>query len=463
MTTIRPFNKAALLEAGIDAERLERAGIADGMPVVFADDGRPISVLNRWLRALPTRGSRSPNTWRGYAKDAAIWHGHLAERDVGLFGERRVLRDALEALYTRYRIDREPEDRWGPATWNRFVAAIDNLYSWGLEEELADSLPFSYSWARNPHTGQLVRKNRATEKNARRHATIRWLGAEQYELLRDVGMLGLLPDGTPSSDFSGRNGPRNAAFAELLRGSGVRVQEGSHLLVFELPQLPRRDPQFVDFPLPSPICKGGVGRTTLLPLDALRRLHRYVTFERAVVAARSSWCPKGAMVVTEAEAEGGRVGGKKLRWQQLGPGDRRRLVMPEGGSPLLMLTSTGSPMTDWEEVFTASSQRCQRFDPSFPARVHPHMLRHSFAIAALAWLQREAARVAIKNLVAGDTGILAHYQRTFDPLIVLRDLLGHSSVSTTQVYLQIKDSSRPWVTLEIDDPADEVNDEFGLA
>ncbi len=91
------------------------------------------------------------------------------------------------------------------------------------------------------------------------------------------------------------------------------------------------------------------------------------------------------------------------------------------------------------------------------------MLRHSFAIAALAWLQREAARVAIKNLVAGDTGILAHYQRTFDPLIVLRDLLGHSSVSTTQVYLQIKNSSRPWVTLEIDDPADEVNDEFGLA
>jgi site-specific recombinase XerD len=463
MTTIRPFDRAALLDAGIAPERLERAGIPAGMPVVLADDGRPISVLNRWLRSLPTRGGRSPNTWAGYAKDAVIWQRHLDEHGVDLFADRRALRDALETLYVCFRIDRAVEDRWSPATWNRLVAAIDNFYNWAVEEELATSLPFSYSWARNPHTGQRVRRNLATERNARRHATIRWLGDEQYELFRDVGMLGLGPDGTPCQDFSGRNGARNGAFADLLWGSGVRVQEASHLLVFELPELPTGSPVFVDFPLPPSICKGGVGRTTWLPLGALRRVHRYVTFERGVVAARSRWHPRDAMEVTDAGAKGGRVEGKTVRWAQLGPVDRRRLVMPDGGSPLLMLTSAGSPMTDWEEVFTAASVRCRRFDSSFPAKVHPHMLRHSFAVHALAWLQREAARIAIKNLKAGDAGVLAQYQKTLDPLIALRDLLGHSSVSTTQVYLQLKDSSRLWVTLEMDTYGDEFGDEFGVA
>jgi site-specific recombinase XerD len=462
MTTMTLFKRKLLVDTGVARDRLERAGIAEGMPIVFADDGRPISVLNRWLRSLPTRGGRSPNTWVGYAKDSMVWQSHLDKRGVDLFAGRAALRDALADLYVRRRIDPPLEDRWGPATWNRFVAAIDNFYNWAVEEELTTSLPFSYSWARNPYTGQPVRRNRATERNARRHATIRWLGDEQHQLFRDVGMVGLLPDGTACQGFSGRNAARNAAFADLLRGSGVRVQEGSHLLIFELPELPTGSPLFVDLPLPPAICKGGIGRTTWLPLDALRRLHRYVGFERGVVAARSRWHPRDATVVTDADAKGGRVDGKRVRWAQLGPAERRRLVMPDGGSPLLMLTATGSPMTDWEEVFNAATARCRALDSSFPSKVHPHMFRHSFAIHALGWLQREAARIAIKNLKAGDTGVLAQYQKTFDPLIALRDLLGHASVTTTQVYLQLKDSSRLWVTLTMDDADGERCDEFGV-
>ena len=461
MTTITPFDRAVLLDAGIAPERLERAGIPVGMPVVFADDRRPISVLNQWLRSLPTRGCRSPNTWRGYAKDVVIWQDHLDGHGVDLFAGRRALRDALGTLYVRFRIDPALEDRWSAATWNRFVAAIDNLYNWAVEEELTASLPFSYSWARNPHTGQMVRRNRATERNSRRHATIRWLGEEQYKCFRDIGMLGLSPDGSPDPGFHGRHAARNAAFVDLLAGSGVRVQEGSHLLIWELPELPADHPVFVDLPLPGSICKGGAARRTWLPLDALRRLHRYVGFERAVVAARSRWSPTDALEVSDTGPASGRIGGKKVRWAALGPAERRRLVMPDGGSPLLGLTSVGSPMTDWEEVFGAAAARCRGLDPLFPSRVHPHMLRHSFSISALAWLQREAARVATRNARAGDTGVLAQYQATFDPLIALRDLLGHASVSTTQVYLQIKDSSRLWVTLEIDDFDGESGDEFG--
>ena len=39
MTTIRPFDRAVLRDAGTAPERLERAGIPGGMPVVFATTG----------------------------------------------------------------------------------------------------------------------------------------------------------------------------------------------------------------------------------------------------------------------------------------------------------------------------------------------------------------------------------------------------------------------------------------
>ena len=454
MTTITQFDRAALLSAGVALERLERAGIPHGMPVLLADDGRPISILNRWLRSLVTRGCRSPNTWRGYAKDAAIWQRELEERGVDLSGERAALREALQSLYNARRVDPAPEHRWSPATWNRFVAAVDNLYAWAVEEELIADLPFSYCWAKNPYTGQRVRRNLAKERNARRHATIRWLGEEQCGFLRDVGMLGLLPDGLSDATFHGRHGARNAALVDLLVGSGVRVQEASHLLVFELPELAAGGPTLVDLRLAGSICKGGVGRTTWIPCAALRRLRRYVALERAVVAARSRFSPKDALVVSEAGPTGGRVEGRKLRWAALSPAERRRLVLPGGGSALVFLTSAGSPMSDWAEVFSSATARCRSVDPSFPARVHPHMLRHSFAVATLAFLQKEAARIAAANARRGDVGVLARYQAGFDPLIALRDLLGHASVVTTQVYLQLKDFSRLWVTLEIDDEGD---------
>ena len=42
----------------------ERAGLIDGMPFILMDDGSYDLNLNRFFRACPGMGARSPNTWR---------------------------------------------------------------------------------------------------------------------------------------------------------------------------------------------------------------------------------------------------------------------------------------------------------------------------------------------------------------------------------------------------------------
>jgi hypothetical protein len=56
-----------------------------------------------------------------------------------------------------------------------------------------------------------------------------------YLLWRNVGLRGELPDGRPGPSRRGRNGERNALFADSLVYTGMRLGEGSSMLVTEVP------------------------------------------------------------------------------------------------------------------------------------------------------------------------------------------------------------------------------------
>ncbi|MEV7188770.1 hypothetical protein [Kitasatospora sp. NPDC093102] len=214
--------------------------------------------------------------------------------------------------------------------------------------------------------------------------------------------------------------------------------------------------------MPQGVTKGGKARQAWIDYDALAELHSYLALERAAAVEGSVWRPPPRwgepLTVTEADPRGGRVNGRRVTWAAMTPAERRRLVAPGGGSMLLAVQNGGGPFTAWPTVFERTSQRLrEHVDARFP-HVYPHRLRHTMAMATMARLVRgyyeQAARL-VRD--ADDDAGMAFYLRSSEPLLVLRDLLGHSSALTTEKYLHRLDTTRIFRELSVN-----VGEERGL-
>jgi integrase len=340
--------------------------------------------------------------------------------------------------------------------------------------------------------------------------TIKYLEPDFTELFLN-GLRGLAPDGVLDSGYRGRELARNAAIGELALATGLRLQEFSYLLAYEVPVLPPKPAGVpIPFRVPAGVAKGRKFRTTWITYEALAAVHDYLGLDRAAATDGSPWRPPTGwgepLLVTDPDAEGGRMNGIRRPWDLLTPGERRRLVAPGGGSCLIAVRAGGGPFTAWPTVFDRTADRIRgTSEPRFP-HVHPHRLRHilsalflccdghdepasgtatfapgylflaaafaeprvprerthspancntnplhtasagrrhTFAIRTLEQLvsghYRQAARLAADT---GPDAALAFYLSKADPLLVLRDLLGHSSVLTTEKYLRRLDTTR---------------------
>lgn len=275
--------------------------IREGIPVLVDDDlrfedgpraPRPTVAVNRWLRELPVYGAPARRTWRIYAEALRAWLVFLAERGVDPFGSQQELRSAL-SVYAGYRLSESPQHRWAGSTWNLHVTAVSRFYEWARDESYANADPFSYSTGSRIVEGTVwtVRRNHAKLRPAKRHAQVKYLERDFAAVFVNA-LAGLSPDGTPDASYRGRELGRNAAMGKLALASGLRRQELTHLLVYEVPPLPdRRSAVPVLFPLGRGTTKGSKPRTTWIDYDTLAEVWDYIRLERTAAATRRPWHP----------------------------------------------------------------------------------------------------------------------------------------------------------------------------
>jgi hypothetical protein len=139
------FTKRDLLQELVPGSNLvavlNREPVREGMPFILGPDGSYDVQLNRFFRALPTLGCRSAESWKGYARDLAVWGRFLHERrDRSVWTAER---SDFDAFYAARRLSQAPF-RVTVKTWNRSSAALDKFYRWAMDERLVASAPFGY-------------------------------------------------------------------------------------------------------------------------------------------------------------------------------------------------------------------------------------------------------------------------------------------------------------------------------
>jgi integrase len=324
------------------------------------------------------------------------------------------------------------------------MSILASFYRWAFAERHAVAEPFTYRAAMAMYADQVRHRpvNQAIRRTPKPHVTVRYLERDFADLFLRA-LAGLGPDGQDDS-YRGRELSRNAAIGHLAVATGMRLQEFTHLLVYEIPRLPASRTELpVPFPVPAAVTKGGKHRTTWISYEALATVWQYIGLDRPLAVDGSAWRPADPLLVTEADARGGRVDGTRLRWDALRPADRLRLVAPGGGSALLAVRSTGAPFLAWASVFERTAARSRRsWEPRF-SHVNPHRLRHTFAIQTLERLVGGYYQAAVQMARGTDAdAALTLYLSKADPMMVLRDLLGHSTVVTTETYLRRLDLTR---------------------
>lgn len=421
------------------AEREGALGIAEGQPFLLRPDGWPDPDVVAYFNDGAFR-LLAPQTQVSYASDLKVHFTFLASK--GLDWRHATEDDFKDFAFWRRQESRNPR-RISGAKFSRELAACRRFYEWQVRRGVIGRSPVAVDEVRRPD-GSVRHVARLHPSNVRR-SRVKWLTSRAYRRWRDIGLRGYGADGMRDASWRGRNDVRNAAFADVLWSSGLRLREGATLLCWELPSS-CGGAGLVRGRVGEDVAKGS-GRDFWIAERALRDIEAYRDSARAAAVRRAQSERRyegldGLMVaksvtrnrqVVLAGSDGSR---DRISLDALSAVDRERLFVEgdDGLEPaMLWLTEAGMPMPydTWKKVFAVANDRCAAQGVAISC--HAHMLRHSFALRMLVSLMHTFDRRL--DL----TPQRRHENRELfgDPYVCVQTLLGHRSRDTTEaIYLE---------------------------
>ena len=451
-----------LLDEWTAIDSRERAlSIEAGTPILIDPAGRIDPRLAYFLRRSRF-AFLAEETKHAYAKDYRLFFTFLYQREK--CWDQTDHEDIDDYESWRRRSEDNPR-RIGGSKWARELAAFKLLYGWAVAVGHIDRSPvLTHAMRRRDGTVMDVANNRPKDVRA---SNVKWLTPRTFRLWRDIGLRGYTAAGLPQPGWRGRNDGRNAAFADLLFDSGLRLREAGCLLTLELPHA-LEGQVYYEGTVAAAIAKRRermfyvsasalAGVTTYMATTrraAIRRAQRQGRYDRMPGVRMVTRISHGRDCRVEWEDRLGRRGEEAIRLI----GERgRRLLFIEGASGLeplaLWLTEGGLPMDyrSWEAVFCAANQRCARFGK--PIVTSPHVCRHSFALKMLVTLHRALdQRFGLSREERDDL------RKVYgDAFALVKDLLGHRSEQTTrETYLEPLNGIRLATMLEGSEDLDTV-------
>ncbi|MCX4547189.1 site-specific integrase [Streptomyces sp. NBC_01565] len=424
--------------------RLDEQGVPEGQPFLICPEGRFDVGLNRyfsvWLASSPW------NTQAAHARDLRTFFDFLWSGRGGCGWREATPEDRAAYGWWRRRDERGP--RVEDSSWDREVSTVNQFYLWAFDQDLVRANPIrqrsAAAWSACSSGGPgPSRQVPAEASHTGPRRDVKWLPPASYRVWRNVGLCGFDAEERPRRAFRGRWAARNAAYADSMIRTGLRLSEQSALTVFELPPVPAPGSGIVNARavLPEAIAKGGSGRAVYWPVSLLRDLRDSMEFDRQEALeygrSRGSYIPtRRSLLVEDPARPRVRMGGRWIPVSRLDAAERRRLLVatPGGGwePAMVWLNQWGLPMSvsGWKQVFADANVRCAA--RGVDLRATPHTLRHSYAVITLELLWRGH----LQALGEMNERQRLTYQRVFgDPLNWVRIRLGHRSASTTAIYL----------------------------
>jgi integrase len=406
---------------------LDRHDVPDGLPFIVDDDGslNGCDRLNTYLLSA----------WRQRAYDLdslRSFHAYHLARLLRFVRARRCgelvdLTATTTEDLTAYRDARQQEVQ--DTTLATEFGCFSSFFYFATQVGWMDKDPIP-RWGRNNRNTLISRK--------RRERRARFLKATQTRHFLEVGLRG---DGYDQAGAPGYP-ERDYVYGLLLATTGLRREECAFLLDAEVPVPDTLGSESIH--VFDRLGKKQVVRPIYITAqvahaaDLYRQSERHRIVQSAQRSLRAKVRDGSLLVVDDLIGRRGKlyvaIGSQRIPLVQFSNKHRAEAVrvLDDGTiEPLALFVSrSGLPpgLERWNQLFVDARERvrCSGHRDQPPRHVHvtPHTMRHSFAVRMLAALMKEGRQRA------GDPYLLLA-----NPVLTVKELLGHASVQTTMHYL----------------------------